>query len=39
MDTRKVGDDSWAHLAVRGNQIFVRNLKELVAFDWAAKRQ
>ncbi len=34
ISTRKVGDDSWAHLAVRGNQIFVRNLKELVAFEF-----
>ena len=34
IDSRKVGDDSWAHLAVRGNEIFVRNLNELVAFEW-----
>lgn len=34
IDSRKVGDDSWAHLAVRGNEVFVRNLKELVAFEW-----
>ncbi len=30
----KVGDDSWAHLAIRGNQLFVRNLNELIAFEW-----
>ena len=30
----KVGDDSWAHLAVRGSQIFVRNLDELVAYTF-----
>jgi outer membrane protein assembly factor BamB len=32
--SRNVGDDSWAHLAVRGNQLFIRNLNELVAFEW-----
>jgi outer membrane protein assembly factor BamB len=35
VERRKVGDDSWAHLAVRGNQIFIRNLNELVALEWA----
>jgi outer membrane protein assembly factor BamB len=34
LDSRDVGDDSWAHLAIRQNQIFVRNLEELVAFEW-----
>jgi outer membrane protein assembly factor BamB len=34
LSSRTVGDDSWAHLAIRGNQIFVRNLNELVAFEW-----
>ncbi|MEL7498899.1 MAG: PQQ-binding-like beta-propeller repeat protein [Planctomycetota bacterium] len=32
---RKVGSDSWAHLAVRGNQIFIRNLDELVAYEFS----
>lgn len=32
---RKVSDDeSWAHLAVSGNQIAVRSLKKLLLFDW-----
>jgi outer membrane protein assembly factor BamB len=35
VDTRKVGDDSWAHLAVRGDEIFVRNLNELISFKWS----
>ena len=34
IDQRKVGDDSWAHVAVSNNQIAVRNLKELVLFEW-----
>lgn len=35
IDSRKVGDDSWAHVAVSGNQVVVRNLKEVVAYEWA----
>ena len=31
---RKVGDDSWAHVAVSGNQIVVRDLNEVVLFQW-----
>ncbi|MEM9413365.1 MAG: pyrrolo-quinoline quinone, partial [Planctomycetota bacterium] len=27
-------DDSWAHLAVVGNRIYVRGLKSLTAYDW-----
>lgn len=34
LSKKKVGDDSWAHLAVRGNQVFVRNLNEMVAFEF-----
>ena len=34
ISSRKVGDDSWAHVAVRGNQIFIRNLDELVVMEW-----
>ncbi len=37
LSSRKVGDDSWAHLAIRGNQIFVRNLDELIVFDWKSE--
>lgn len=31
---RKVGDDTWAHLAVAGDQIFIRELRALAAYDW-----
>ncbi len=31
---RKVGDDTWAHLAVAGDQIFIRELLALAAYDW-----
>jgi outer membrane protein assembly factor BamB len=34
LGSRRVGDDSWAHIAIRDNQIFVRNLKELSTFEW-----
>lgn len=34
LSSRKVGDDSWAHLAIRKNQVFVRNLNELIVFQW-----
>lgn len=34
LSSRKVGDDSWAHVAVRGGQVVVRNLKEMIVFDW-----
>jgi len=34
IDSRTVGDNSWAHVAIRGNQIFIRNLQELVAYQW-----
>lgn len=34
LDRRKVGDDSWAHVAVAGNQIVVRNLNEVVLYEW-----
>jgi len=33
---RKVGDDTWAHLAVAGNQVFIRELRALAAYDWSA---
>lgn len=33
--SRKVGDDSWAHLAISGKQLFIRNLNELVAMEWS----
>jgi len=34
MDSRKVGSDSWAHLAVSGQDVVVRDLKELSLFKW-----
>ena len=38
VDERKVSDEStWAHLAVSGDQVFVRGLKQLTAFGWGTK--
>ncbi len=34
LDQRTVATDSWAHLAVSGSQIFVRDLTGLKVFDW-----
>jgi outer membrane protein assembly factor BamB len=34
IERRKVGDDSWAHLAVKGKMILIRNLDEVVAYEW-----
>ena len=34
IERRKVGDDSWAHLAVKGKTILIRNLDEVVAYEW-----
>ena len=34
LDKRKVGSDTWAHLALQGNQVFIRGLKELAMFEW-----
>jgi hypothetical protein len=35
VDSRHVSDEStWAHLAVAGNQVFVRELKGLSVFEW-----
>ncbi len=31
---RKVGSDTWAHLAVAGSQLFIRELNALAAYDW-----
>ncbi len=31
---QKVSDDSWAHLAVRGNEVFVRELQAMTVFRW-----
>ncbi len=34
LDSRKVGDDTWAHVAVSGGQIFIRELNSLTVYDW-----
>ena len=34
IDRRPVGTNSWAHLAVSGNEVFVRNLNELLVLKW-----
>ena len=32
-----VGENTWAHLAVRGNEIFVRQLNSLTAYRWGER--
>ena len=34
IDRRPVGTNSWAHLAVSGDELFVRNLNELLVLKW-----
>lgn len=34
LDQRKVGDNTWAHLAVAGPEVYIRELNALVAYDW-----
>ena len=34
IDRRRVADDSWAHLAVSGNEIFIRDLTATKRFEW-----
>jgi hypothetical protein len=35
IDQRKVSDqETWAHLAVAGNEIYIRQLDALVAWSW-----
>ena len=34
MDQRKIGDNTWAHLAPAGKELFVRELESLVAYRW-----
>lgn len=36
IDTVKVGDNTWAHLAVCGNEVFVRELNALAVYRWLA---
>jgi outer membrane protein assembly factor BamB len=38
LDQRKISDaDTWAHLAVCGDEVFVRDLKGLTAYRWPGK--
>lgn len=40
LDQRHVSESpSWAHLAVCGNEVYVRDLKGLTAFRWSAAQQ
>lgn len=34
IDRRKVADDSWAHVAVCGDEVFVRELEAMAAYRW-----
>ena len=34
LDSRKVAEDSWAHLAVAGDEVFVRDLGAVTAYRW-----
>ena len=34
VDARRVADDSWAHLAVTKDRVFVRDLNALKVFKW-----
>ena len=31
---RKVANDSWAHLAVRGGEVFIRELDAMTVYRW-----
>lgn len=35
LSRRKLADDSWAHVAVAGQEIFIRELNALAAYDWS----
>ncbi|QDT44444.1 outer membrane biogenesis protein BamB [Gimesia alba] len=34
IDRRKVADDSWAHIAISGNEILIRDLNHLTLYRW-----
>lgn len=34
LGTRRVSENSWAHLGIRGDQVFVRDLNAIKVFDW-----
>ncbi len=37
LDERKVGTDSWAHLAVAGEHVAIRTLDKLAVYRWSGK--
>ena len=39
IDTRKVADDSWAHLAATEDRLFIRDLNELKIFKWVVEKK
>jgi len=40
IDQRKLGDvETWAHLAVCGDEVYVRDMKGLTAYKWPRSRQ
>lgn len=36
LDQRKIAEDTWAHLAVSGQDLFVREIRALAAYEWSA---
>ncbi|MEM8997956.1 MAG: hypothetical protein AAGF23_24455, partial [Acidobacteriota bacterium] len=38
LDTRRVAERTWAHLAAQGNRVYVRSHSALLAFEWAPPR-
>jgi outer membrane protein assembly factor BamB len=34
LDSRKVADDSWAHLAISDGEVFIRELNAMAAYKW-----
>jgi outer membrane protein assembly factor BamB len=34
VDRRKIADNTWAHLALCGNELFVRELNAMTAYEW-----
>ncbi len=39
LSERKLGDNTWAHLGIRGDQIFVRELNAITVYDWKPPTQ
>ena len=38
LDSRKIGENTWAHLAVSGDHVYVRALDALIAYRWTDDR-